>query len=52
MSIKAAATYYEWIRRRMRQGRPLSEFVADMVTASVAEVLSMPMSKTRRRLRR
>ena len=44
MSIKAAATYYEWIRRQMRQGRPLNEFVADMVQASGSNIGNGPVN--------
>jgi len=44
MSIKAAATYYEWIRRQMRQGRPLNEFVADMVTSSGSTISNGPVN--------
>jgi hypothetical protein len=42
MVIKAASTYYEWIRRQMREGRPLNEFVADMVTASGSNLANGP----------
>ena len=44
MSIKAAATYYEWIRRQMRQGRPLNEFVSDMVQASGSSIGNGPVN--------
>jgi hypothetical protein len=44
MSIKAAATYYEWIRRQMRQGRPLNEFVADMVQSSGSTIGNGPVN--------
>ena len=44
MSIKAAATYYEWIRRQMRQGRPLNEFVSDMVQSSGSSIGNGPVN--------
>jgi hypothetical protein len=44
MSIKAAATYYDWIRRQMRQGRPLNEFVADMVQSSGSTIGNGPVN--------
>ena len=44
MSIKAAATYYEWIRRQMRAGRPLNEFVAEMVQASGSNIGNGPVN--------
>ncbi len=40
--IKAADTFYEWIRRQMRSGRPLNEFVAEMVTASGGNLSNGP----------
>jgi hypothetical protein len=42
--IKAADTFYQWIRREMRQGRPLDEFVADMVTASGSNLSNGPVN--------
>ena len=42
--IKAADTFYEWIRRQMRQGRPLNEFVSDMVTASGSNLSNGPVN--------
>jgi hypothetical protein len=44
MSVKAAATYFEWIRRQMREGRPLSEFVAEMVQASGSSIGNGPVN--------
>ena len=44
MSIKAAATYYEWIRRQMREGRPLDEFVAEMVNSSGSSISHGPVN--------
>jgi hypothetical protein len=44
MSVKAAATYYEWIRRQMREGRPLNEFVAEMVQASGSSISNGPVN--------
>ena len=44
MSVKAAATYYEWIRRQMREGRPLSEFIAEMVQASGSSIGNGPVN--------
>lgn len=42
--IKAADTFYQWIQRQMRQGRPLNEFVADMVTASGSNLSNGPVN--------
>ncbi len=42
--IKAADTFYEWIRRQMREGRPLDQFVADMVTASGSNLANGPVN--------
>ena len=42
--IKAADTFYEWIRGQMRQGRPLNEFVAEMVTASGSNISNGPVN--------
>ena len=42
--IKAADTFYQWIRRQMRQGRPLNEFVADMVTTSGSNLSNGPVN--------
>lgn len=44
MSIKAASTYYEWIRRQMREGRPLNEFVAEMVNSSGSSIGHGPVN--------
>ena len=40
--VKAAAAYYEWIRRQMRSGRPLNEFVAEMVGSSGSNLTNGP----------
>ncbi|MGV3607345.1 MAG: DUF1549 domain-containing protein [Planctomycetaceae bacterium] len=40
--VKAAAAYYEWIRREMRNDRPLSEFVAEMVGSSGSNLTNGP----------
>jgi len=42
--IKAADTFYHWIRSQMRQGRPLNDFVADMVTASGSNLSNGPVN--------
>ena len=42
--IKAADTFYEWIRHQMRSGRPLNEFVSDMVTASGSNLSNGPVN--------
>lgn len=42
--IKAADTFYEWIRRQMREGRPLNEFVADMVSAAGSNISNGPVN--------
>ncbi|MCE9603494.1 MAG: DUF1549 and DUF1553 domain-containing protein [Planctomycetia bacterium] len=42
--IKAADAFYEWIRKQMRSGRPLNEFVADMVTASGSNLTNGPVN--------
>jgi len=44
MSIKAAATYYDWIGRQMREGRPLNEFIADMVNSSGSSISNGPVN--------
>lgn len=40
--VKAAAAFYEWIRQQMRSGRPLNEFVAEMVPASGSNLTNGP----------
>lgn len=40
--VKAAATFHEWIRQQMRSGRPLNEFVAEMVPASGSNLTNGP----------
>jgi len=42
--IKAADTFYEWIRKQMRSSRPLNEFVSDMVTASGSNLTNGPVN--------
>jgi hypothetical protein len=42
--IKAADAFYEWIRRQMRQGRPLNEFVAEMVNSSGSNLSHGPVN--------
>jgi len=42
--IKAADSYHEWIRRQMRQGRPLDEFVSEMVSASGSNLSNGPVN--------
>lgn len=40
--VKAADAYYQWIRKQMRTGRPLNEFVSEMVTASGSNLTNGP----------
>lgn len=40
--IKAADSFHEWIRQQMREGRPLNEFVAEMVSASGSNLSNGP----------
>jgi len=40
--VKSADTFQEWIRSQMRQGRPLDEFVAEMVSASGSNIAAGP----------
>ncbi len=40
--VKAADTFYQWIRKQMRSGRPLNEFVAEMVDASGSNLTNGP----------
>lgn len=42
--IKAADSFHEWIRRQMRQGRPLNKFVAEMVSASGSNLSNGPVN--------
>jgi hypothetical protein len=42
--IKAADAFFEWIRRQMRSGRPLNEFVAEMITASGSNLSNGPVN--------
>ena len=42
--VKAADTYYEWIRKQMRAGRPLNEFVAEMVASSGSNLSNGPVN--------
>jgi hypothetical protein len=40
--VKSADVFQKWIRRQMRDGRPLNEFVADMVAASGSNLTDPP----------
>lgn len=40
--VKAASAFHEWIREQMRSGRPLNEFVAEMVPASGSNLTNGP----------
>ncbi|EMI53139.1 DUF1549 domain-containing protein [Rhodopirellula sallentina] len=40
--VKAAMSFYEWIRKQMRSGRPLNEFVEEMVVASGSNLTNGP----------
>ncbi|MDB5387867.1 MAG: hypothetical protein JWM11_3513 [Planctomycetaceae bacterium] len=40
--LKAADAYFTWIRQQMRSGRPLNEFVADMVASSGSNLTNGP----------
>ena len=40
--VKAADVFQEWIRTQMRSGRPLNEFVADMVASSGSNLSNGP----------
>jgi hypothetical protein len=42
--VKAADAYYRWIRRQMRNSRPLNEFVAEMVDASGSNLTNGPVN--------
>ncbi len=42
--VKAADAYYQWIRKQMRAGRPLNEFVAEMVDASGSNLTNGPVN--------
>jgi hypothetical protein len=42
--VKAADAYYQWIRKQMVTGRPLNEFVAEMVTASGSNLSNGPVN--------
>lgn len=42
--VKAADSYYQWIRKQMRTGRPLNEFVAEMVDASGSNLSNGPVN--------
>jgi Protein of unknown function (DUF1549)/Protein of unknown function (DUF1553) len=42
--VKAADAYYQWIRKQMRSGRPLNEFVAEMVDASGSNLTNGPVN--------
>ena len=40
--VKAADAYYQWIRKQMRSGRPLNEFIAEMIDASGSNLTNGP----------
>lgn len=42
--VKAADAFYQWIRQQMRGGRPLNEFVAEMVDASGSNLTNGPVN--------
>lgn len=42
--VKAADTYYQWIRKQMRTSRPLNEFIAEMVDASGSNLTNGPVN--------
>jgi Protein of unknown function (DUF1549)/Protein of unknown function (DUF1553) len=42
--VKAADAFYQWIRKQMRSGRPLNEFVAEMVDASGSNLTNGPVN--------
>lgn len=42
--LKAADAYQEWIRKQMKSGRPLNEFVAEMVVASGSNLQNGPVN--------
>ncbi len=42
--VKAADTYYRWIHKQISAGRPLNEFIADMVTASGSNLSNGPVN--------
>jgi hypothetical protein len=42
--IKAADIFFQWIRRQMRQGRPLNEFIADMVNSAGSNIGNGPVN--------
>ena len=42
--VKAADAIYQWIRKQMRTGRPLDEFVAEMVDSSGSNLTNGPVN--------
>lgn len=42
--VKAADAFYQWIRRQMRSGRPLNEFVGEMVDSSGSNLTNGPVN--------
>ena len=42
--VKAADAYYQWIRKQISVGRPLNEFVSEMVTASGSNLTNGPVN--------
>lgn len=42
--VKAADAFYQWIRKQMGSGRPLNEFVAEMVDSSGSNLTNGPVN--------
>jgi hypothetical protein len=42
--VKAADAFYQWIGKQMKTGRPLNEFVAEMVDASGSNLTNGPVN--------
>jgi hypothetical protein len=42
--VKAAEAYYEWIHEQIAKNRPLSEFVAEQITASGSNLTTGPVN--------
>lgn len=42
--VKAADAFYQWIRQQMRSGRPINEFVAEMIDASGSNLSNGPVN--------
>jgi len=41
---KAATVFIEWVRKQMRSGRPLDEFVAEMIASSGSTLTNAPVN--------